>query len=409
MEGFRLLRAYPAFARFWLAEAISLIGDWFSLVAVSVLAITEGTGAGAWSVAVTLAAYEVPMALVRPWAGVLADRFDRRNLLVGIHLGQAALTGLMALLAARGELQALQLVVVVRSLMSGLDWPARAGATRRLVPPEDLLAASAFGGATWSAMYAIGMSLGGFVASYGAAFALAVDTSTFVAAAALLGTLPAMPTRAEGSLLRAARRSLADLREAAVLAWRAPDLLGAVTAKTPFGLAGGAAVVMLNVVSDQTAFLGTGAATLGVLQAVRGAGTGLGPLVAERLVRGGVSLGRVYGLVALAGFTGIACFGWVRTAPLVVAAVFLWGAGTGANWMLSAAEVQRRAPDEAVGRLSGLDMLLVETSFGLSALVGGAVIERWRVGAAAAAAVGMGIAAMVVLRWWIPALQRRTG
>ncbi len=403
MDGLRLLRQHPAYARFWLAECLSLAGDWFSLVAVSVLAIGEG-GGGAWSVAVTLALYEVPTALVRPWAGVLADRFDRRDLLVGIHLAQAGLTALMAWRAAAGDLAGLQALVLVRALMAGLDWPARSGAVRRLVPEEDLLAAAAFGGATWSAMYAVGMGLGGLVSSYGPALALALDTGSFLVAAALLLTLPAMPTRTEGRVRDAVLRSWSDLREAAALAWRSPDLLAAVTAKTPFGLAGGAAVVLLNVVAHDAAFVGTGAATLGFLQSVRGLGTGVGPVAAERLVRGGMPLPRLFAGIAVVGFAGIAALGWARSAPLVVAAVFLWGSGTGANWMVSAAEVQRRSPDAALGRLSGLDMLLVETAFGLSALAGGAVIEASRPGAAAALAVVLGALSWLAIRVLLPAV-----
>ncbi|MEQ1507895.1 MAG: MFS transporter, partial [Myxococcota bacterium] len=260
MHWLGLLRRHPAFARMWLAEAISLAGDWFSLVAISVLAVREGGGQGALAVAATLAAHDLPMGLMRPLAGVLADRFDRRNLLVGVHLGQAALTALMVNRAVHADVAALQVLVLLRSMLGGLDWPARAGALRRVVPPEDLVAANAFSGATWSASYAIGMALGGLVSSFGVPLALAVDTGSFLIGAALLATLPAMPTRGStGTVREAALQAATDLREAWALARSSPALLRAVLSKTPLGLAGGAAVVMLNVAADRTAFAGTAA------------------------------------------------------------------------------------------------------------------------------------------------------
>ncbi len=85
MRWWSVLRRHPAFFRLWIAECISLVGDWFSVVAISVLAATRGGGEGALAVATTLAAYELPMAAVRPIAGVLADRFDRRSLLIAVH------------------------------------------------------------------------------------------------------------------------------------------------------------------------------------------------------------------------------------------------------------------------------------------------------------------------------------
>lgn len=376
MRWLGLLWRYPAFARFWLAEAISLGGDWFSLVAISVLAIERGGGEGALAVGITLALYEVPMALVRPLGGVLADRFDRRNLLVAVHTGQLLLTGAMAWRAAAGDLAALQALVFARSVLAGLDWPARAGALRRLVGEQDLLLANAFTGATWSAMYALGMAAGGAAATFGVPQALTIDAATFAVAAVLLATLPAMPTRGVGDLLGALGRSFADLREAARMAWSNRALFEAVAAKTPLGFAGGAGVVLLNVLAADTAFAGSGALSLGVLQAVRGVGTGVGPLLAERAVGGGMALGRAWAAAVLAALVGIALLAASGgRAPVMLVAAAVWGMGTGANWMLSSAELQRRAPDAAIGRLSGLDMLSVELAFGLAALAGGAAVD----------------------------------
>jgi hypothetical protein len=397
MRWLALLRRNPYFARLWVAEAISLGGDWFSLVAISVLAVQRGGGEGALAVALTLMAHELPMSLMRPVAGVLADRFDRRNLLIGVHVTQAALTAVMAWRAAAGDIVGLQLLVLLRSLIGGLDWPARAGAIRRLVGPDDLLAAHALGGAMWSSMYAVGMALGGLAASLGVPLALGLDALTFVASAVLLSTLPNTPTRGvEGGWSGALSKAAGDLRSAAAMVRADPALWRAVSAKAPLAMAGGGGVVLLNLIADRGAMFGTAAVTLGTLQAIRGVGTGVGPVVVERLVVGGLALSWLWRGVSWMALGAIAVVATVDAPALVVAAVALWGCGVGANWMISSAELQRLAPDEAVGRLSGFDMLMVEGLFGASALIGALAVEASGEPAAAAWST-LGLAVLLLL------------
>lgn len=391
MTTLRLLRARPLFAVFLLSEAISLAGDWFGVVAVSVLAIRQGAGTGAFAVGLTLALHDLPMAAVRPFAGVLADRFDRRSLLLWVHVVQGFLTVGMTLAAGAGWLGVVQGLILARSLVAGLDWPARAGALRRLVGEDELIEANAAGGVVWSTSFAVGMSLGGLVASYGPTLALGCDAASFFAAAVLLLWMPRMPTAGAGALGEALLRVAGDLRDAVRVAGADPRLLEVVLAKAPFGLAGGTGVVLLNVVADAHPFAGTGPATLGLLQAVRGVGTGLFPLAASGLLRRGVPLGALWVLTAAGGFGGMLGFGGATGPAALVAATLLWGGGIGSNWMLASAELQRRARDEVIGRLSGLDIFLVELLFGLSALLGGAAIERWGPWTALGTSVGAGL------------------
>jgi len=392
MRWLALFRRNPAFFRMWLAECASLAGDWFSLVAVSVLAAEQGGGEGALAVAVTLAVYELPMAAMRPVAGVLADRFDRRNLLVFVHVFQAVLTALMAERALARDVTTLQALVFVRSIVAGLDWPARNGAIRRLVVEEDRMAANALGGASWSAMYAIGMALGGLVTTLGVPLALALDAVTFAVAALLLTTLPAIPTRgAEGGVLDALAKARADFVEGLVIARSSVERFRAVASKTPLGLLGGAGVVLLNLLAQRSAFAGSAALTLGVLQATRGLGTGLGPLLVERAIARGFRLAHARRMAGLFGVVGVAAVGASSGGWWCLVPAWLWGMGVGSNWMISSAELQRHSDDEAIGRLSGLDLLSVEASFAFSALAGGVAIEvTGRLGSAAAVGIALG-------------------
>src|SRR5262249_39992430 len=87
-----------------------------------------------------------------------------------------------------------------------------------------------------------------------------------------------------GSSLGALVRSVpAEMRIAFRHSLERPALFRAVFAKAPVALAGGAGWLVLNLVADRSTAFGAGALTLGILQAVRGAGTGLGPLAVSSL------------------------------------------------------------------------------------------------------------------------------
>jgi len=299
-----LIRDRPGFRQLWLGEIVSQLGDWLSWVAVSLLALEHGGGEGAMAVALVLAAHSLPQALLAPVGGVLADRWDRRNLLIGVHLTQALLTGLMLLSALSGAIVVLTALVAARSALTALDWPARTGALRRLVDDEELLTANALSASTWSAMFALGMAGGGLLAMLGPEIALAVDTATFLLGAALLLPLPAMPTKGSARLTDA----VGELRTAVAMLADDRRLLRAVAAKLPMAVAGGGALVLLNLVAAEAAFAGAAGLTLGLLQGTKGIGTGIGPVLAKSALDRGYSLDRVWSVVMWGGLGGMAVF-----------------------------------------------------------------------------------------------------
>ena len=92
-----LLRSNPSFRRLWTAQLISLGGDWFNVVALTGL-LLHLTGSSFYGGAVLVASL-LPQFLLSPVAGVVADRFDRRRLMLGANLIAAVLA--LAMLAVR--------------------------------------------------------------------------------------------------------------------------------------------------------------------------------------------------------------------------------------------------------------------------------------------------------------------
>lgn len=368
-ELIRLIRTRPGFRWLWLGEMVSMLGDWLSYVAVSLLAIEKGGGEGALALALVLAAHSLPHAFLAPISGVFADRFDRRRLLLGTHILQVFLTLGMAWFAYVESLAAIQLMLVLRTSVSALEYPVRTAAVQALVERDDLMRANALTSATWSVMYAVGMGLGGLLTYYGPVRALLIDAATFAVAAGFIVLVPAIPPVAS-----AAESVLAGWWRTLKVVWQQPDLLRATFAKTPLSLAAGGSLVSLNLTVAQMTFMGTAGLTLGVLQMIRGVGTGVGPIVASRAATP-KNLGAVWNVAIIAALVGMLAF----TVPLPTWAVVLgtsvWGLGTGANWVLSQTELQRRAPADLVGKASALDALALTLGMSSAALVGGVVVE----------------------------------
>jgi MFS family permease len=399
---FSLLRTRPAFRRLWAAGAVSLAGDWLSFVAVSALALESG--GGAFALALVFAAHALPAAFLAPLAGALVDRLDRRRVLVAADLLASFITAGMAVAAVLGSVAAVQLLLLARSAISAIVPPGETAALRRVVEPSELGRANAILAATWSVAYVAGMSLGGVAMLLGPAIALALDAASFLGAAALHATLPPLPPPASATPLSAlaiVRETPRDTAHALRVAGRRRALLAAVLGKTPIALAGGAGWLALNLLGAELEPFGAAALSFGVLQAVRGAGTGIGPAIAARLERAGISEATLQWIARLTMLAAVLALAFARTPVTLVAAALVWGMGTGSNWVLSHTALQRESPDEVIGRLSAFDELLVTVAMVLGAFAGATAVMLSGIGAAAIVgavlgALGIAAAAAIV-------------
>ncbi|WP_174531518.1 MFS transporter, partial [Micromonospora maritima] len=166
------------FRNLFLAELVVFGADWFVMVPLLVL-LPQLTGSGVWG-ALVLAVDTGTTALLLPYAGTVADRFDRRKVMMAANL--AALGGVLLLLGVRGAgtawlaLVSIAVVAVAKAFYS----PAAQAALPNVLDPADLAAGNAVAGSAWGTMTVVGASLGGILSAAAGAYA-----SFWVAAAAL--------------------------------------------------------------------------------------------------------------------------------------------------------------------------------------------------------------------------------
>lgn len=403
---FDLLLRRPRFLRLWAAGSVSLLGDWLGFVAISRLILEQGGGPVALSM--VYAAHVLPHTWAMPIAGVIADRFDRRRILVFVPFLQSLLTVAMASAAAHKSLDLLQALVIVRATFSTALPPAEAAALRHTVESDELVQANAILGGTWSAAYVIGMAIGGAIAVLGPSVALLLDAGSFFLAALLASTLPTMlppetNLREKFNVSSFALNIPRDMKKAFDHARGNADLFRAVLGKVPVAMGGGVGWIVLNLVADRVHPLGTAAISLGILQAVRGAGTGIGPIAATWYSKGQTPSRMLERLAVALSFASILLFSLVPTIPwLLILMTLFWGIGTGTNWVLTAANLQRQAPDSMIGRLSSIDELFTTGSLVLGTFIAAFLLEMG-LSMPQVAAIGIALGGLVFM--WLDLRQ----
>lgn len=163
------------YALVWTAGLISNIGTWMETVAVGDL-VAQRTGEAGWTALVAAAGF-LPMGLLGPIGGAMADRLDRRRLLVAMTAAQMVCAALLTALSATGRASpgAVAVVVFAAGCVAGVGFPAYAAMLPDLVPEDQLLAAMSLSQAQWNLGRVVGPALAGLaiaLGSYSAAFAL---------------------------------------------------------------------------------------------------------------------------------------------------------------------------------------------------------------------------------------------
>src|ERR671939_95895 len=191
-----LLRTNRDFRLVWLGQVVSQLGDWFDTIALFTL-VLRLTGSGR-AVGLVLVARFLPSVVLGPLSGVVADRFNRRHVMIASDVARAAVV-LGFLIVRRPEQVWLVYVLTVLQLgFSAFFEPARSAAIPSVVSERELVTANSISSVTWSAMLTLGAAIGGPVTGwFGTDAAFVIDSLTYLVSAVLVWRvrLPPRPPR----------------------------------------------------------------------------------------------------------------------------------------------------------------------------------------------------------------------
>ena len=372
-RGFSAVR-HRNFRLYWIGQIVSLAGTWMQSVSQPWLVLLLG---GSYiQLGIVVALQFAPSLALAPLGGVLADRVDKRRLLIFTQSVAALQAAVLFVLTATGVVEIWHIMVLALALgfVNALDMPVRQSFAAELVPREDLMNAITLNSASFNLARVIGPAVAGItLALFGPAFNFAINAvSYFGVLIALLRMDPAaMQPIVRPEQLATIRLSLA---EGVRYALRTPTVLWPLVLLGGIGLFGMNFQTLLPLFARYTLHLD--ADGFGALFAAMGLGSLIGSLslafIGSRRPLVGMILG---GGTAFAAFE--VALGLSRTTLVAFPAIVLVGLSSMLMVNTINIMVQRSVPDALRGRVMALYVTVFAGSTPIGGLLAGAVAQTW--------------------------------
>lgn len=386
--------------RLWFTGAfVANIGTWMQRVAQDWLVLTVLSNDSGIAVGVTTALQFAPALFLSAWAGLLADRLDRRKLLMATQVGMGVLAGALGLLVMSGSAQLWHVYVFAGLLgcVSAIDGPARQTFVADMVPADRLANAVGLNSASFNAARMIGPGLAGLLIAWvGTGWVFMINAVTFAATIVALARmrvdeLQPVPHVARGK---------GQIREAMRYVRRRSDIIVVmvvVGVVSTFGLN----FQLTSAVMARTEF-GKGPGEYGILGSVLAIGSLSGALLAARRERPRVRL--VVGS-ALAFGVASGVMALMPTYPLYALATIPVGFASLTMLTAANATIQMSTAPAMRGRVLALYIVVFLGATPVGSPVVGWVAEtfgaRWSIGIGSIASLLVGGAAAVwAIRNW---------
>jgi MFS family permease len=390
---------YRNFQLFFGGQLISLIGTWMQNVAQAWL-VYKLTGS---SVLLGLVSFssQIPVFLMSPLGGIVADRFRRRRVVIGTQTAAMLLALVLAALTLTGAVRVWHVVVLsaLLGVVNAFDIPARQAFFVEMVGREDLINAIALNSSMFNASRVIGPAVAGIlVAGIGEGwcfFANGVSYIAVIAGLLLMTVDDRKPVKRQAS-------PLADVIEGFRFVLGSPPihhlliLLGILSATgMPFA-------VLMPIFADR--ILHGGAKGLGILMGASGVGALAGALLlaSRQTVKG---LGRWVAIAAGAFGASLIAFAVSRSFWTSCALLLPVGFAMMVEMGSSNTLIQTMSPDHLRGRVMSVYSMMFMGMAPLGAVLSGVTAARW---GAPATITGGGVicmAAAVVFGWRWPGLR----
>ena len=395
-----LLKSNRDFRRLLTGQLISQTGDWFNSVALFTL-LLRLTGSGE-AIAYVLILKLLPTFFIGPVAGVVADRYNRKVIMIAADITRGILVLGFLLVRQPDQVWMAYALTALEVAISTFFDPAKSATIPNIVALDQLIPANALSSASWSVTLAVGAALGGLVTGvFGRNSAFVIDSLSFFLSAVFISGVrvprtsrrlgesdqPAIgrdgPPRRRaafrGRLSVAEAFGIADFAEGLRYLRTNPSVIGLLLVKTGWGMGGGV-LLLLTVYGNQVFPLGRdGSVSIGLLYGARGLGAMIGPIIAQRA--GGGSAASMRRAIGVAFFLTSAFYLAIAHAPgLAIACLFVTGAHAGGSiqWVFSTTLLQIAVPDRYRGRVFALDMAFLTLTMSLSTYLTGWALDHAR-------------------------------
>ena len=265
---FRCLRN-PLFARLYCAQTINLIGDALTWLGLALLAFEVGGKNAGVILSTALTIRVTAYVILSPLAGAIADRVDRKRIMVVTHLARMVIVCLLPFVSQPWQIYA---IVLALNVFSAFFTPTYTATIPLVATQAEYPQAIALSSATYQLLGVLGPGLAGSIAAFvGIRQVFFLDGLTFLIAAILVLTLPGqlMVTQNQQNT-RTVRRTLQDIRLGTTCLFQDPLIRYALLMQLVAAIAG--AAILVNTVNYVQGTLQLGKLEYGAVMAAFGIG-----------------------------------------------------------------------------------------------------------------------------------------
>jgi MFS family permease len=338
--------ANPNYRRWFAGQGVSLIGTWMQTIAQGWLVYTlSGSGT---ELGLVVALQMVPVLILAPYAGLIADRVNKRKLIIAVQAVMGVLALILGLLSVTGIVQLWEVFALAAALgiATAFDNPARQAFVMELVGPDHLRNAVTLNSVLVNAARAVGPAVAGIlIATVGVSVCFLVNAGSYIAVIISLMLLDRTALRPSIP----APRSRGQLREGLRYVASTPALAVPLAMMAVIGALAYEFQVVLPIVARET--FGGGAEDYGFLTAAMGAGAVIGGLVVAGSGRTGT---RAVISASLGLGVAILLAAAAPTLPLELAAMTIVGAASVTFLSVGNSTLQLAARPDMRGRVMSL-------------------------------------------------------
>ncbi len=394
---YRVLFRNREYRALFSAHGVSIVGDQFARVALSVLVFAR-TGSPAWT-AVTYGLTFLPDLVGGPLLSGLADRHSRRGLMVTVDVTRAVLVAAMAVPGA--PLWVVCVLLVGVQLIASPASAARGALLPAVLGDDRYPAGQAVLQTVTQAAMVLGFAGGGaLVATVGTSGVLLADAGTFLFSAAVvwLWVRPRPVPKGDGPVVR--RTWWADLSRGTGLVWSDQRLRALVL----FACVSGIYIVGEALAVPYADALGGGAVLVGIIFAAYAAGAAAGMLVVARLPQ--ATRTRLLAPLAIASCVPLVVC--LADPHLVLVVVLFVASGAGSAYqVIASTSFVLAVPDERRGQALGLAVTAMKVAQGLGVMLAGLAAEAVAPHQVVGIAGVLGVAAVLAIGWsWRTVIRR---
>ncbi len=404
MGYIELLRGNANFRNLYLSRLVSLFGDWLNLIAIFTL-IKEVIGPSPLATSIVLVLKFLPNTLLSPVAGILADRYNRKQILIWSDITRFIVVACFLVVPLFPNIWLIYILIFLQTALGTFFEPTRTAMMPELVPGKDLVTANTLGGIAWALMLTFGSAVGGILTELlGWQVNILIDAASYILSALLILKIKYTPEIDNSHKVKAS--GWADNKELYLRLFSEPRLFHLAILKGTYSL-GGAASLMLTMFGQEIFPSGTtGAMSLSALLVARGLGAAIGPVIGRAYAQSDQKKLRQVLLAALVIF-GLFYIGLALAPNLWAACIMVFFAHMGGSslWAFSTVLLQFEASPDIRGRIFGFEFGLATLTSSLATLIFGYLIDANLVTIREASAA-MGFSLALPIGVWIYAKKR---